>query len=238
MNTATSAADGRIALVAGGSGLVGGRLLPLLLAAPEYARVYALSRRPLPLQHARLANRVLRFDAPFEAQLKGLACHDAFCCLGTTLRAAGSQAAFRAVDHDLVVAFARAALAAGAQRIVLVSAVGADAHARNFYLRVKGETERAVEALQPRSLDILQPSLLLGMRREWRARELGAQAALWLLGPLLLGSWARWRAIDAAMVAAAMYAAARSGRRGVYRYTYRELCRLAAAAARRPPPQL
>jgi uncharacterized protein YbjT (DUF2867 family) len=238
MNAAAGAADGRIALVAGGSGMVGSRLLPLLLAAPEYARVYALSRRPLPLEHARLANRVLRFDAPFEAQLKGLACHDAFCCLGTTRRAAGSEAGFRAVDHDLVVAFARAALAAGAQRIVLVSAVGADARARNFYLRVKGETERAVETLQPRSLDILQPSLLLGMRREWRVRELGAQAALWLAGPLLQGSWARFRAIDAATVAAAMYAAARSGRRGVYRYTYRELCRLAATVARRSPPQL
>lgn len=135
---ANAGAAGRVALVAGCSGMVGSRLLPLLLEAPEYARVHALSRRPLATEHARLANRVVRFDAPLDAQLKGLSCHDAFCCLGTTRRAAGSEAAFRAVDHDLVLAFARAALAAGAERFVLVSAVGADAGSRNLYLRVKG----------------------------------------------------------------------------------------------------
>src|SRR5580704_12118589 len=93
----------RTALVAGSSGMVGARLLPLLLNAPEYARVHALSRRPLPLDHPRIANRVVRFDVPLETQLKGLKVQDAFCCLGTTRRAAGSEAAFRAVDHDLVV---------------------------------------------------------------------------------------------------------------------------------------
>ncbi len=232
MNATTGVAPGRIALVAGGSGLIGARLLPLLLAAPEYARVHALSRRPLPLEHARLANRVLRFDAPLEAQLKGLVCHDAFCCLGTTLRAAGSESAFRAVDYALVLAFARAALAAGAQRVVLVSALGADAGSKNFYLRVKGETEQAVQALRPRSLDILQPSVLLGVRREWRALELAAQLAMAPIGPLLFGSWARFRAIEAETVAAAMRGAARSARRGVYRYTYRELQRLAALGER------
>lgn len=225
-----SAAPGKIALVAGGSGFVGAKLLPLLLEGSEYARVQALSRRPLPLEHSRLANRVLRFDAPLEQQLKGLQCHDAFCCLGTTVRVAGSEAAFRAVDQQLVLAFARAALAAGAERFVLVSAVGADASSKNFYLRVKGETERALEALRPRSLDILQPSLLLGARRERRLVELLAQPAMLLTGPLLLGSWARFRAIEGQVVAAAMRGAARSGRRGVYRYTYRDLRALAAAA--------
>jgi len=213
--------------VAGSSGLIGGKLLPLLLAAPEYARVQALSRRALALEHPRLANRVLRFDAPLGAQLGGLVCHDAFCCLGTTLRAAGSAAAFRAVDHDLVVEFARAALTAGAQRLVLVSAVGADPGSKNFYLRVKGETEQALQALRARSLDILQPSLLLGARRERRTLELAGQVVMRLINPLLPGSWARFRAIEAAVVAAAMRGAARSGRRGVYRYTYGELQRLA-----------
>src|SRR5271155_770338 len=117
---------GRIALVAGGSGLVGLRLLPLLLNASEYTRVHALSRRPLILDHARLANRVVRFEEPLEAQLMGLQCLDAFCCLGTTLRAAGSKSAFRQIDLDLVVRFARFALGAGAERLVFVSSVGAD----------------------------------------------------------------------------------------------------------------
>lgn len=225
----------RIALVAGGSGMVGGRLLPLLLGAPEYERVYALSRRPLSLAHARFANRVVRFDAPLSLQLKGLACHDAFCCLGTTRRAAGSEAAFRAVDHDLVLSFARLAAAAGAERLVLVSAVGANADSRNFYLRVKGETERALMQLSLRALDILQPSLLLGMRRELRAVELAAQLALGAIGPLLRGRLARWRPIAAETVAAAMLGAVRAGRRGVTRYTYADMLRLARLPQRTVP---
>lgn len=207
--------------------MVGSRLLPLLLAAPEYARVYALSRRPLSLEHARLANRVVRFDAPLSLQLKGLACHDAFCCLGTTRRAAGSEAAFSAVDHDLVLSFARLAVASGAERLVVVSAVGANPDSKNFYLRVKGETERDLAALRLRSLDILQPSLLLGLRAERRGLELAAQIAGWTLGPLLIGNWSRYRPIEASVIAAAMYGAARSGRLGVTRYVYPGLRRLA-----------
>jgi uncharacterized protein YbjT (DUF2867 family) len=224
---ANSPPGSRVALVAGGSGLVGRQLLPLLLAAPEYARVQAISRRPLPLEHARLANRVLRFDVPLEGQLKGLAVQDAYCCLGTTLRAAGSQAAFRAVDHDLVLAFARAAKAAGAERLIVVSSVGAAAGSNNFYLRVKGEAERDLEALRIRAFDILQPSLLLGARAERRNLELIAQLAGWVFGPLLIGAWQRYRPLEAAVVAAAMLGAARSGRLGVTRHPYEALLRLA-----------
>lgn len=231
-------AGSRVALVAGGSGLVGRQLLPLLLAAPEYARVFAVSRRPLPIEHARLANRVLRFDVPLEGQLKGLAVQDAFCCLGTTLRAAGGQAGFRAVDHDLVLAFARAAKAAGAERLVVVSSIGADAGSNNFYLRVKGETERDLEALRLRALDLIQPSLLLGMRAQWRGLELLAQIAGWTLGPLLMGRWSRYRPIEVSVVAAAMRGAARAGRLGVTRYTFPDLRRLAAAKRGSPNPRL
>jgi uncharacterized protein YbjT (DUF2867 family) len=225
--TGTPAAS-RVALVAGGSGLVGRQLLPLLLGAPEYSRVQAISRRPLPIEHARFANRVLRFDAPLESQLKGLAVQDAYCCLGTTLRQAGSQAAFRAVDHDLVLSFARIAKSAGAERLVVVSSVGADPASNNFYLRIKGETERDLEALRFRSLDLLQPSLLLGLRAQWRTLELLGQGAGWVLGPLLRGGWARYRPIEASQVAAAMRGAARAGRLGVNRYSFPALRRLAA----------
>src|SRR6202167_3994548 len=211
---------GRVALVAGSSGMVGGQLLPLLLQAPQYTRVHALSRRPLPFDHPRMANRVVRFEASLQAQLKGLQCQDAFCCLGTTIRDAGSQAAFRAVDHDLVLEFSQLALNFGAERLVVVSALGANAASKNFYMRVKGEMEKALEAMRFRALDIMQPSLLLGSRRDLRPLELGAQVAMWLVNPLLLGSWARFRAIPAATVAAAMCGVAHSGRRGTYRYTY------------------
>jgi uncharacterized protein YbjT (DUF2867 family) len=183
----------------------------------------------LPLDHARLANRVVRFEASLQAQLKGLQCQDAYCCLGTTIRDAGSQSAFRAVDFELVLEFAQLAFNSGAERLVVVSAVGAAAGSKNFYLRVKGEIEKALEGLRFRSLDILQPSVLLGARRQLRALELSAQLAMRIANPLLLGSWARFRAIDAAVVATAMCAAARSGRRGVYRYTYAGIRQLAGA---------
>jgi uncharacterized protein YbjT (DUF2867 family) len=224
---------GRVALVAGSSGMVGAQLLPLLLQAPQYTRVHALSRRPLPFDHPRMANRVVRFEASLQAQLKGLQCQDAFCCLGTTIREAGSQAAFRAVDHDLVLEFSQLALSCGAERLVVVSSVGASAASKNFYLRVKGEMEKALEGLRFRALDILQPSLLLGSRRELRPLELGAQVAMWLVNPLLLGGSARYRAIPAATVAAAMCGAAASGRRGVYRYGYEAMVSLAGANSRR-----
>ena len=207
--------------------MVGSRLLPLLLAASEYARVYALSRRPLSFAHGRLANRVVRFDAPLSLQLKGLACHDAYCCLGTTRRAAGSEAAFRAVDHDLVLSFARLAASCGAERLIVVSSVGANRESRNFYLRVKGETERDLMQLSFRALDILQPSLLLGMRPDLRTLELSAQLVLGAIAPLLRGRLARWRPIAADTVAAAMLGASRGGRRGVTRYIYADMLRLA-----------
>ena len=222
----------RTALVAGGSGLVGSRLLQLLLNASEYTRVTALSRRPLPLDHPRLANRVARFDESLASQIKGLKCQHAFCCLGTTIRDAGSREGFRAVDHDLVLEFARLALASGAERFVVVSAIGADPASRNFYLRVKGEGERVLESLRFRALDIMSPSMLLGARRSLRPLELVGQGTLWALSPLLLGSWMRYRAIAAGTVAAAMLGAARSGRNGVNRYSYAEMRILAAAGAR------
>jgi len=219
-----------MALVAGGSGLVGSKLLSVLMGAAEYARVYALSRRPLPVEHARIANRVLRFDAPLEPQLKGLRCQDAYCCLGTTIKAAGSQAAFRAVDLELVQKFAQLAASVGVERFVVVSSIGADAASRNFYLRVKGEMELALESQRFRALDILRPSLLLGTRRDTRILELLAQGAMSLANPLLLGNWSRYRAVDAGTVASAMYGAMRSGRRGINRYEWEAIGALSRAA--------
>lgn len=214
------------ALVVGGSGLVGTHLLELLTLQLDFGRVLAVTRRPLNFDHPRLGNRIVRFET-LEQSLAGTRAHVAFCCLGTTLRAAGSREAFRQVDCDYVLAFARAARAAGAARFVLNSSVGADSGSKNFYLRVKGETEAALAAIGFPALDILQPGLLLGWRNELRPLELAASVVLPIINPLLLGLVERYRAIPARVVAAAMVGAARTGRKGVHRYTHREIRDLA-----------
>lgn len=209
----------KVALLAGASGLVGGHLLEALLEANGFGRIYAVSRRPLGREHPRLANRIVQFDK-LEAQLKGTVCNVAFCCLGTTRRQAGSEEAFRRVDVDYVMAFARAAKAAQADRFIFVSSAGADPQSKYFYMRVKGEVEQSLAALKFISLDIIQPSGLIGWRRDPRPLELATMLFLPLINPFLTGAREPFRAIPARTVAAAMIGAARSGRRGVYRYTY------------------
>jgi uncharacterized protein YbjT (DUF2867 family) len=209
----------KVILLAGASGYVGNLALDALLDSTDIGRVYAITRRPLGREHPRLANRIVRFDQ-IESQLKGLTCQAAVCSLGTTIRQAGSQEAFREVDFDAVLAFARTAKAAQAQRFVVVSSAGADPKSKNFYLRTKGEMEEALAGVGFASLDILQPSLLLGWRGEIRPLELLGSVFMPLINPFLTGKREFLRAIPARTVAAAMAGVTRSGRRGVQRYTY------------------
>ncbi len=226
--------EAKVALLAGASGLTGNHLLGALLEAPEFARVYAVTRRPLGREHSRLANRIAQFDR-LEAQLKGVTCHTAFCCLGTSLRAAGSEEACRRVELGYVLSFARAAKAAHAQRFVFLSCAGSGSETRDAYLHIKGEAERSLEALGFDALDILQPGPLIGLRREIRPIEL----LRWLTVPVMslfqLGARELYRGISARTVAAAMLGAARSGRRGVYRYTYSGIHALAQSKFRERP---
>src|SRR5690606_27432050 len=153
-------AGGRIALVAGASGLVGCALVARLCLDPGVARVHALVRRPVEINVPKLQLHVVAFD-----QLPALPRVDeAYLALGTTIAVAGSREAFRAVDFDANLAVARAACAAGARRIGVVSATGADAASRVFYSRVKGELEDALSALPLEAPGIARASLLLRSR--------------------------------------------------------------------------
>jgi uncharacterized protein YbjT (DUF2867 family) len=219
----------KVAVLVGASGLTGSHLLSALLDAPDFGRVYAITRRPLGREHPRLANRIVPFER-LESQLKGLACHSAFCCLGSSLGAAGSERAWRAVEVDQVLAFARAARAGGAQRFVHLSCAGAAA-SRDAGAQLKGECEEALEKLGFASLDILQPGPLLGVRRELQLSQFLRAIATALAAPVLVGPREAHRAISARAVAAAMLGAARSGRRGTYRYTYSGIRALARASA-------
>jgi uncharacterized protein YbjT (DUF2867 family) len=160
--------------VAGASGIVGGYALRDLLARTDVGRVVAVGRRTLPLAHEKLDSRVVDLQNRSDiASVIPNGTTAAICCLGTTLKQAGSKEAFRAVDHDAIVAFAEAALDRGALRFVLVSSLGADPGARNFYLRTKGETEVSLERLGYAQLTVLRPSFIddRGRRTEYRPLE-------------------------------------------------------------------
>ncbi len=193
----------RSALLLGASGLVGGHCLDLLLAHSAWSRVVVLGRRRLPREHPKLEQHVVDFDK-LDSHTECFRAEDVFCCLGTTLKQAGSEEAFRRVDFGYVTEAARIAAAEGAEQFGLVSALGADAGSRVFYNRVKGEAEDAVRALPFRSVHILRPSLLLGERKEFRLGERIAEAAAWALGPLMRGSLSRFRPVHSRAVAAVL----------------------------------
>lgn len=173
----------RTAWIAGATGLVGSHLVDLLLAGDTFASVVTLGRRPLDRAHPKLTQATVDFAALDAASLPAVT--DAFCALGTTIKKAGSKEAFRAIDHDAVLAFARAAKAKGAARFYVVTSLGADAGSLVFYNRVKGEVEEALRAVGFESLAIVRPSLLLGERTERRTAERIGTALANTFAPLL-----------------------------------------------------
>jgi uncharacterized protein YbjT (DUF2867 family) len=205
-------------VVLGGSGLVGGHLLARLSADDFYDDVRVFTRRALSLSLPKVREIIIDFTDPATYR-EHVGVRDVFCCLGTTIKKAGSQEAFRQVDFDAPVNVARASRDAGAARYLLVSAVGADSKSSVFYNRVKGETEAALRELAfPRGLSIFHPSILLGERAEVRPAERVAAALMSATRPLFQGALARYRAIDAADVALAMLAASKRDEPGVVVY--------------------
>ena len=205
----------RTALVAGATGLVGGALLRQLLARSEYGEIRVLGRRPPALEAGML--RFVASDFTNLGELGAeLAADDVYCCLGTTLRKAGSRAAFERVDYHMVVDLARAAHKAGARRFLVVSAVGASKASPAFYSRVKARMEAAVSELPFESVQIVRPSLLLGARTELRAGERLGQKLAPLLSPFMVGPLAKYRPVEAAAVAAALVQLAFADVRGTH----------------------
>jgi uncharacterized protein YbjT (DUF2867 family) len=195
----------RTALLVGATGLIGSFLQQRLLASDAYARVAVWVRRDLGKTHPKLKSDVVDFDRLHERRVEA---EDVFCCLGTTIKQAGSQAAFRRVDYDYPVALATAAAGGGAKRLLVVSALGANPDSSVFYSRVKGEMEIAVRAAGVPATIFFRPSLLSGPRKEVRRGERIGEAVGKLLGPLL----GKYRPIAADMVAAAMLKSALENR--------------------------
>jgi uncharacterized protein YbjT (DUF2867 family) len=192
-------------LLAGATGLTGEHLLDRLLNEPTVSRVLAPTRKPLS-KHPRLENPVGELNALLPT-LSGRV-DIAYCCLGTTIKQAGSQEAFRAVDLDLVAAFGKRARELGARHLVVISAVTADPKSSIFYSRVKGEMEQALKAQDWPQLTIVRPSLLIGSRTEQRLAEQ-------IAGPLAKLIPGKYRGIEACCLARALWRLALEEQDGV-----------------------
>lgn len=197
-------------MIVGATGLVGGHVLDLALAADAVEQVVAPARRALP-PHPKLVAPQVDFDA-LPADAEWWQVDAVICALGTTIRTAGSRAAFTRVDHDYPLQVARLARNGGARTFVLNSALGADAQSRVFYNRTKGELERDLKTVGFESLTFVRPGLIGGERAEFRLGERALGAVLTAVGPILPKGW---RINPARNIAKAMLDAALAARPGV-----------------------
>jgi uncharacterized protein YbjT (DUF2867 family) len=193
----------RRALLFGGSGLVGRAVLDQLLADPTYLSITAMVRRTIPEFNPRLTQRGLDFELLQSITLPET--DDVYCCLGTTIKTAGSRAAFQMIDHKYVLLAAMAGQRCGAKRFALISSAGANAQSRVFYSRVKGEIESDVSQLGYSAVVIARPSFLMGDRGSLgQPSRRGERWALRMLEPLAPFLPARVRPIAASSVARAL----------------------------------
>ena len=207
----------RTALLLGASGLVGRHTLARLAHDARWSRVVTLGRRPLPSASASHEDHVVDFDR-LDEQADLFTCDDLFCGLGTTMKQAGSEAAFRRVDLEIPFEAAQLAHSQGATQMLLVSALGADPDARIFYNRTKGEAEQAVQEVGFEAVQIVRPSLLTGDRDETRLGERIGELALYLAAPVLIGPLRKLRPTPAEAVAHALVEAAADRPTGVHVY--------------------
>lgn len=210
----------------GASGLVGQELLLILAHLDQVDLVKAVTRSPLGKIPRRTDNILLNFES-LEQHSELLKSQVFICCLGTTIKKAKSQEAFRQVDYDYVMAFARVAERVGAQKLIVISAMGANPNSQVFYNRIKGEMERDLQTLQIPQIEIFRPSLILGKRKEHRAGEEWAQRLSPYLNPMLQGPLKKYRAIKATDIAKAMAIATLNFRAGFYIYESDQIQRIA-----------
>ena len=212
----------RKALVLGATGLVGRACLTRLLESDDYDHVTVLSRRESALAHPKLDWQVVDLEK-LEACQAQFQVDDVFCCLGTTMKKAGSRQAFRHVDHDLVVLAGQVSERAGVQRFLVVSAINANARSPFFYSRVKGQMERALDRLALPLLVVVQPSLLRGEREDKRPAEDWGNLLNRIVEPLTRWTDAHWLPVDGSKVADGMVGMALEGPdTGRYKLRYRD----------------
>ena len=206
--------DKKTALLFGASGMVGSHCLDLLLASPIYERIISFGRKKLAIESEKLVQCVINFDQ-MEQHASLFQGDDFFCCLGTTMRKAGSKAAFQKVDYHYIYEGAKLAAKNKVNQFLLVSSVGASSDSLFFYSQVKGKTEEAVKALPFWAVHIFQPSILLGERNENRFGEAIAAKIGKGLDYVMGGLLTKYKPVEAEVVAKAMLAAAQQLEKGV-----------------------
>ncbi len=190
----------KIALLAGGTGLIGSQLLNLLVEDERYTKVKCLTRNKLPIQHEKI--EIIQTDGSNLNQIvDSLSADDVYCCLGTTIKKARTKEAFRKIDFEYPLHLADLTKSGGASQFLLVSALGADAGSSVFYNKVKGEVEAAIDAIGFATFHIFRPSLLLGPRSEERSGEDAAKIFFRLFGFIIPE---KYKAIESLKVAKAM----------------------------------
>lgn len=210
----------KTALIAGASGLIGKQLMYKLLESKHYQKVLVLVRKELPIKHPKIEQVVVDFDRLAECKEQFMA-DDYFCCLGTTMKTAGSKEAFYKVDFTYCLELGKIAAHHQAKCFSLVSAVGSDPGSAIYYSKVKGELEKALESLQLLHLHIFHPSMLLGDRAEFRLGEWIGNPIAQFFSPFLVGGWRKYKPIHAAQVANAMLnAAQKDSNEKVKRYEF------------------
>ncbi|WP_336046048.1 NAD(P)H-binding protein [Solibacillus ferritrahens] len=201
----------RSALIIGATGLVGSELVKLLCESDEYAAVNVLSRRPLDFSHPKLDVRLCEFDQIAECDFEFA--HEVFCCLGTTMKKAGSKEQFEKVDFEYPLTVAALAKNKGVGHFIVISAMGANEKAFAYYSRVKGKMERELINMDFPKLSIVRPSLITGNRPEFRLGETVGDKVLKVLNPLLVGPMKKVRSIPAKQIAKAMKVIALHGKK-------------------------
>lgn len=207
----------KTALLAGASGLVGSELLQILINSPQYNHLKILVRHPLEITHEKLEQIIVDFDH-LDAYTQHFDVDDVFCCLGTTIKKAGSQDAFKKVDYEYPLKMAELAKSQQVKNFLVITALGADSDSKVFYSRTKGQLQVRLKKIGLTALHIFQPSLLLGDRKEFRLGEKAASTLSPIVSRLLTGKMEKYKPVEAKSVALAMYEVAQIERTGNYTY--------------------
>lgn len=212
--------------IIGATGLVGSELTEILGHLPELTKIKAFTRSPLGRMPAKVENYIINFDQleNYESQLKA----DIFiCCLGTTIKKAGSQDQFKKVDYEYPLNFAKIAERTGAKKLLIVTAMGADSNSTIFYNRTKGQLEDKVRELHISQVEIFRPSLILGDRKEKRLGEDLMKKVFHLTKGIFKGRLEKYRPIESSDIAKAMAIATLDFREGYYVYPSQKIQKIA-----------